>query len=182
MTAKSDTKGDILQILGLTFALCAILFGGWGGWLQYQVSVLEAKRDKAERNLKSIDRDYKKKENINQVSRWRRQQEMRGSDDQIYKILLQVRNRLPSTVRPTFEGTTNDSKPRGEVLELLCDVKVAPISINYLLGFINQVQSERPDFDVQNFDVSRKVTKDGVLPTQWTVGKLKFSAYVQEGK
>lgn len=162
MAAKTSSN-DLVQIIMLTFFLCALFFGGWGGYVWLQVNAAETTRASEEASLAKLDkmfRDSKNKEVLRN-----------------YQKVEQSRNRVPGGVSInamilTLDKIKNDQKwiirgtplnPKtldGGVTESIFKLELGVRPLMNFVDFLYELELEYPQIKVQDFDLTRKKTKD----------------------
>ena len=105
--AASNQKSDLIQIVMLTFALCAVFFAGWGLFSNYKGNKLRTQRTVQLQRMKDLDKELRKTESKQVLKDDRRRKESEANSGQIDSAVASVLQ--SSNLRP---ATSNTDPPR----------------------------------------------------------------------
>lgn len=163
MAAPKSTSNDLIQIVMLTLFLCALFFGGWGGYVWLQVSEAEDNRLKEERSATQLDKllkDPKNKDAIRNYRLVRKSQEQAAGAGGLPARIGEL-NKIKEDV--TWIVADSEPKPKDlddgvKQIQYKIDFGVRPL-MNYV-DFFYELELECPHIMVEDVSLTRKRTKD----------------------
>ena len=161
MAAKSSGTSDLIQIVMLTFFLCALFFGGWGGYVWWTVQGYEAKRDEAESDRKSLQSLFLNPKNINAEIEYQRRKGAGGENED---LIAAVDNVLGQMQARSWVNTTRQSKPKRideGIVERTYAVDFSERPLRDYVNFLAMMEHRKPHVLVEDLTLIRKKSKDG---------------------
>jgi hypothetical protein len=157
MAASSSQKSDLLQIVMLTFFLCAVFFTGWGIFSNLKTGRLLAERQSEARTLTNLERELKDAKSIQTLLAHRareKSKEHSGQIDTAVSAVLKNSSLTYSTMDPRAP------KPQGggssKVFEHTLKLVLNPAPINDVYTFLARLEAQAPHLSFRSLKISSK--------------------------
>ena len=162
MAAKSSSN-DLIQIIMLTFFLCALFFGGWGGYVWLQVNAAETVRAAEEDSLAKLDKMFRDSKNKDILRNFQkvRQSRNRNTGGASIGAMIGTLDKIKSDVDWIQRLTPmRETSLDGGVTEVNFKIEFGVRPLMNYVDFFYELELEYPHIKVQDLDLSRKNTKD----------------------
>lgn len=180
MAASNQQKSDLLQIVLLTFFLCAVFFTGWGVFSSLKASRLLAQRNREATNLKNLEKELRDPKTIQALRDQRAKEDSKKNSAQIDTAVASV---LQSSSLKIQREDPRAAKPQGgsgsRVFEHQYDVTFNPAPIDDVLAFLARLGAEQPHLEFRKISIITKKKKEGD-PDHWELD-LQLVTYTTEG-
>ncbi len=179
--AASNQKNDLVQIVMLTFFLCAVFFAGWGVFSNVKVQKNKSERDKQLANLKSLETLIENPASKESLKNDRRRKE---SEENSSRINVAVDAVLKKS---TLEISKADSKPgrpaggggrQNRVFEYEYVVSFKPARIDEVYRFLAMLEQQAPHLEFKRIEVNSQKRKE-TDPDDWVLA-LTLVTYTTE--
>jgi hypothetical protein len=160
MAASNQQKSDLLQIVLLTFFLCAVFFTGWGVFSNLRVSRLVTQRDREVTTMKNLEKELKDPKTIQTLRDQRARDESKKNSAQIDTAVAEV---LKNSSLKIQSANPRPPKQQGgagsRVLEHQYDVTFNPAPIDDVYAFLARLEAEQPHLEFRGLAVTSKKRK-----------------------
>jgi len=179
VAASSGKNSDLVQIVLLTFALCAVFFTGWGIYSNYRGNKLIRERAVQLQRLKDLTRELRKSESRQILKNERRRKESEENSGQIDTAVASVLAK--SNLRKATDNT-DPPKPQGvgsqRVYEHTYRITFDPSPIDEVYRFLARLEAEQPHLEFKRVKVSSKKKREED-PDEWQLD-LTLVTYTSE--
>lgn len=158
--AAANQKSDLVQIVLLTFALCAVFFTGWGIFSNFKANKTLAERKKQETSLKNLEQLLKDPQSVQSLKDHRRREESKENSGQIDTSVNFVLRGSRLTI-----ADSNLSAPKGKgagssrVFEHQYDVTFNPAPIDDVYRFLARLEADQPHLEFRSITVRNRKRK-----------------------
>ena len=176
---KSSAWNDFVQIVMLTFLLCAVFFGAWGGYLVWRNGKLEQERNSVKRDLVELDKFLKREDNIERQTETKRRTQASQSDEDLAQAVITILGDMRDIEWVKGQNTESEDLNDGRVEHTLdMDFHERPLR-NYL-NLFQHLENKKPNILIKDFKLDNKA-KRGEVADQWT-GSVEFVVYSEAKK
>ncbi len=179
--AASNQKNDLVQIVMLTFFLCAVFFAGWGVFSNVKVQKNKQERDKQLANLKNLEELIKSPASKESLKNNRRRKE---SEENSSRINVAVDAVLKKSTLKIESADSSQGKPVGggskqsRVFEHQYRVTFNPARIDEVYRFLAMLEQQAPHLEFKKIKVTSKKRKE-TDPDDWELD-LSLVTYTTE--
>lgn len=184
MSASSGGfKNDVVQILMLSFMLCAVFFGIWGGFMAYKARTDLAERDTQQRDYENLQKLAKKSENKDIVRNYRRREETQSDSESLYNSLINTSKKLgPHAPKIDQFNKETDKTDKSGVTIRKGRAELAQARIEDFISFLRLLEDTQPQVNITRIKLNHARQRRGEEEQNLWSCTLWISTYVSASK